>query len=475
MKPKALISYFLVFLALGLFYYLYEVKLAEKENRLREAGTRIYDLSFDQVKALKYRAGQTVYHIIREAPDRWRIVAPVQTPADRWEVENLIRAVLEGEKDRVFTEQVKNLAEFGLDQPGLSLSLMDGDRLLAPALHLGRENPMGQLIYGRLGETNEVFTVTSNFRQDLTKTLFELRDKALVLVPGEKIEGLNLFGREQVELARRGIRRWDVTRPAAGPADDNEVQKMIYQALKGRVIEFVAPQDGQDYGFDAPRVRMQVMSGGREAAAVIIGKAREKPGLDSSSPDRPQTGGPAAGDRPVYYARSTERPEIMLVTEETVRTLDRTWEEIKDRHVLDLDPRGLNAVTVTRGERRFRAEKVKNKDLWEVLEPSDSTSQDREVNAWLRALIDLKYVRLLDAADETVVRYGLKEPEMTIALEGPETAPVGLSVGLKPIEEKYLAVRAGQGAVALVNRNDFLSSLPREMRPAEKQGEKNKK
>ena len=72
MKPKNLIIYFLVFIILGLFFYFYDVKLAQKEADLEESENKIFHLKFEDITALAYKNKDHEIRMVREQPDAWR-------------------------------------------------------------------------------------------------------------------------------------------------------------------------------------------------------------------------------------------------------------------------------------------------------------------------------------------------------------------------------------------------------------------
>jgi len=456
MKPRQLLIYLVIFLAVGLFYYFFEIRLEKKEAQLKEAQTKIYNLPADRVTAVKYRNGAEEFRLVRSAPDEWRLTEPIRTPADRWEVERMLDAVLNGEKDRVFTEPVDNLAEFGLDRPQIALTLMSGSEILAPTLAVGHENPLGFLYYARLGDSREVFTVVAPLRQELDKSLFDLRDKSVILFPGEKIDGLRIIGREEIELKKKGLRRWAVVKPEACPADNDEVQEIVYRALKGRVQAFAEPAgDDEKYGFDRPRVKVEVLAEGETAAELIVG------GVQSAQPDDESEQAESKG----YWARSSERPEIFIIGPEIAEALDRSFFEIKDRHVLDFEGYNIEVVEVRRGQARFRAEKVQG--IWEVKEPREAVSGDSAVVSFIMTLEDLKYVENLGSAEETVRKFGLDRPDLSVKLTAGDQVVADLVVSLVPAEDGRLAARHGAGPVVLIDQKALLASLPQEIKPPE--------
>ncbi|MEW5723688.1 MAG: DUF4340 domain-containing protein [Thermodesulfobacteriota bacterium] len=466
MKLKNLVVYLLIFIVLGVFYYVYEVRIGGLEKEAQEAELKIYPaVRLAQVDEVKLTArGQTV-RLVRTEPDRWRLVEPIETPADRWEIEGLVRQVLDGEKDREFEKPVGNLAEFGLDRPEISLSLYGGGRLLGPSLHLGALNPLGFLSYALLGDSTRVFTVTQDVRQALDRSLYDLRDKSLVLLGGEKMDYLVLEAKDKVELKRRGIRSWDITEPRPGSADADVVQRLIYRGLKGKVQEFLAgggeppapagpgeETGGDPYGFDRPFLKVRVMSEGRVAADLVMGGPKLAPSRED--PANPVVQG--------FWIRSTERPEIMLLGLEEAAALRLNLEDLIDRHVLALNSARVDKILITRGPRRMRIEKIK--EVWDVLEPGTPLSQHADVESFLSHLENLKWVRQEGAEKETVEKWGLHQPDMMITLECSEESQ-RLAVSLQPVEEQYLAARAGEGPVVLIDRAGFLNALPEEIRP----------
>ena len=459
MKPGQLLVYLIVFIAVGLFFYLYEVRLAEKDQELEAAKARIFDLKADQIGAVRYKSGGIDFQLVKEGRDDWRISEPLDTPADKREVEEMIRLVLAGKKDRVFAEPVHDLAQFGLDKPAVALTFMSGGRALAPTLNIGQKNPAGQLCYANLGNSRQVFTVVSSLGQGLTKSLFDLREKSLVLFSGEKIDRLRIVGRNEVALEKERPGRWRLTSPETGRADNDEVQKIIFRALKGRVKRFAEPlQDQAEYGFDRPRVRVWAYHQGRVAAEVVVGRAEMKvkkaDGSKASDQEQEIEG---------YWVRTTERPEIMLISEEMAQDLDLTADRLKDRHVMDLDRHQTTGLEITGRQARLKAEKKDG--FWEIIESSATASRDLQIDSLLASLEELKWVRKLDSTPETIKECGLDRPDLTIRLNDRAGKTTSLAASVAEVQEKMLALRVGTGPVVLVEKDELMKRLPKEVRP----------
>ena len=166
-----------------------------------------------------------------------------------------------------------------------------------------------------------------------------------------------------------------------------------------------------------------------------------------------------------YWARSSERDEIIVVTAKAVEALDVDYAGIKDRHVLDIDHQRVMKLTATLNGKRLYAEKIKN--IWDVLEPAEPLSRNENVETFLKTLEELKHEKLLDSSEATIETYGLKHPDLAVEMVGPEGGRHRLAVSLTPVDEKFLPARADEGPVVFIKKATILKALPEEIRPEE--------
>src|SRR5262249_26793731 len=136
--------------------------------------------------------------VVRGEADRWRLVAPVDEPADEHVVAGLLSFVGRLEKVRELAG-VSDLATVGLDAPTgrLGLALDDGERL---TLRLGGPNAVRTGIYAAVEGVPVVFLAPARLGAELAKTPYveELRDKTILPVDAEHVA--------RVEIARHGVR-----------------------------------------------------------------------------------------------------------------------------------------------------------------------------------------------------------------------------------------------------------------------------
>ncbi|MBW2141561.1 MAG: DUF4340 domain-containing protein [Deltaproteobacteria bacterium] len=450
MKPRQLIIYFLIFIVLGGFYLFYEVYLKGKEAEFKEVQSKLYDLEFEEITAFKLKNKAGEIHLVRRGEDEWRITKPVETPALTWEARSVVDRVLEAKKERVFEAGADKMAEFGLEKPLQALTFMADSGALAPTLYVGGKNPLGDFYYARLGLSREVFTIPAHIQKTLAKSLLEFRDKNTVLYDRDKIDGLRFLIPKEGELKKDGESKWKIVKPDLGQADDAKIEKLFRIGLKGDIQKFESAETGEDRcGFDKPKIKMQVLSQGKVVAELIVGQAKMMT-VDEKNPSKEEV---IDG----YWAKTSERPEVLLIDEDAFKALNQTPEDLKDKHILKFSRWDVRFVEINGPDSKLKARQVKGS--WVIIEPKESQTQGSQIETFLIDLEGLEYVKKLDSSEETIKKYGLDQPEVEIKLLDNKKILVELTLSTRPIADNLLAIKVGADEAALV-KADFLEKMP---------------
>ncbi|MBW2060246.1 MAG: DUF4340 domain-containing protein [Deltaproteobacteria bacterium] len=456
MKPRQLIVYLVIFIILGVFYFMYEVKLKDKEAEFEEAQARLFTLDDEEITGFKLINRDMEIYLVRRGEDEWWITEPIETPALAWAAKSVIDRFLGEKKERIFKKPVQDMTEFGLEKPAQALTFLADSKALAPTLYVGGKNPLAEYYYARLGRTSEVFTIPAYLQQTLDKTLYDLRNKDLVIFDRTKIDGLRLLIPAEGELKKVGPQKWDIIKPNLGQADNVKIEKLFRLGIKGEIKEFVSAQaDNDKYGFNNPLVKVQALSRGKLIAEIVVGQAKKKAVTDEKKQDRSEIEG--------YWAKNSERPdEVLLIDAESFEVLKQTPFDIKDKHLLVFNRHAVQFIEVSGPKQTLKAKKVEGH--WKVSEPKEAQTEEHHIVSFLMDLEDLEYKRLLDSTQETLKKYGLDKPDFKIKLRGAEKPLAELILSTRPASGKLLAVRAGTDPVVLVN-SDFLEKLLPDFKP----------
>jgi hypothetical protein len=318
-------------------------------------------------------------------------------------------------------------------------------------LFIGRENPTGQFFYAAREGSDRVMTIPAALAGDLDKNLFQLRDKALMLSPGEDVRRLTVeAGGEKTVLVKKGLRHWEAVEPEETRADNDLVQEMIYKGLKGRVKQFVEPDQAAelDMGLDEPRVRIiaGIKDGGE--VEVVVGRAL-------TSDDQQQ--GPLSQKR--YYAQASDRDQPVVVDQALADRLAQGFKDLKDRHVLPLDRRRVWGLELQYHDRKLVAEK---EDLnWTSPTHEDTESLTLALDEFVLDLEDLKYQRGLESEDDEA----LKKADVAVVVKGPGDKVRTLRVDLNGPREGLAVAQVDDGPKVLLDKDEFLHILPEMIRP----------
>ena len=211
---------------------------------------------------------EKVDHLEIEIPDQtvklakqgsdWRLSAPTDARADFSAVEGIIgrlnttpmKAIVAGE-----TGEVKDLKEYGLDQPSATVRVTSGSS--QAGLAIGKSAGDG-VFYAKDLSRPLVFTVEQALLDELKKPAGDFRIKDLF--------DARAFNTTRVEIARngqttvlekdKGKDTWKQTAPAPKAADTAKVEALLTALSNTRASSFV--EKTADTGLDAPEATIGV-------------------------------------------------------------------------------------------------------------------------------------------------------------------------------------------------------------------------
>src|SRR3990172_6492818 len=116
MRLRTTLLMVLVLLGLGAYVYWVELPKSREEAKKKT----ILELKTDDVTqvSLVYADREIV---VKRADGKWRMIKPVDAPADDTAVNNLISALAEAELKKTF-DDASDLAQYGLDQPFVKIT-----------------------------------------------------------------------------------------------------------------------------------------------------------------------------------------------------------------------------------------------------------------------------------------------------------------------------------------------------------------
>ncbi len=239
MSPRLTLALAALVAALSAFVWFYEVQGADQRAEAERAEKRIHPgLSAENVRALELRTrdGETVRIERREG---WRIVAPLDAPADEVAVDALVSTAVDLVSESVYDDP-EPLANYGLEgEPTLRLFTKDGE----VGLRVGNQTPLGSNTYVAAAGDPRVFTVASFRANALQKTLSALRDARVLDFDRDAVQDV------EVQWPGGGVRLvrddagWRLRKPLDTPADGGTVESLLSDLRFLRAADFVDEPD----------------------------------------------------------------------------------------------------------------------------------------------------------------------------------------------------------------------------------------
>ncbi|MBI4592839.1 MAG: DUF4340 domain-containing protein, partial [Candidatus Rokubacteria bacterium] len=424
----------LVLIALGAFYYVYEIRLAPEREKTAAGKGRVFTAESADVAGVDIKRGGDHLKLKRES-DGWQVLEPVPARGDRGKIEDVLTTILTAKMEREVAARPATLADFGLDKPAadVTLTLKDGKQL---GLALGAKNPTGVWVYARERDKPAVFLLPESVLREAALPVADFRDKTVLAFDRGTVTGLEIVTREDTLAIEHVDQRWKLTRPRPLDADPDTIGDFLDKLTGAKVKEFVAeaPRSLQPYGLERP-VRVAVHLGrdkDRATKSLLLGSVDDK-------------------KKGVYAMRPGET-SVLLLPEDVWTALPKNAAAIRNKAVVEFERDKVTRLDLTSPRGQLTA--VKSDGNWRITQPEALAADPVEVGAVLMKIRNLKAHAFLSEDAAGISRY-LANPEVraTLTIQG-APAPVTLLLGPSPERRggqptAYAAV-AGRGPVVLV-------------------------
>jgi hypothetical protein len=294
----------------------------------------------------------------------------------------------------------------------------------------GSETPTGSSRYARLEGDPRLFTVFSYVKSSFDKTVFDLRDKKLLAVDGQKISRVKLnTGGRAIEFGQTPGSSWQIVQPRALRADNFTVGDLVRSVQDAELVSIVDnPEElAPKPDFAKPYATVEVVD---EAGAhtLTIAKAADK-----------------------YYARSTDLAGVFEVSSALAEGLDKELDEFRNKKLFDFGFSEIAKLTVRDGGNALNIEK--KDDKWLLASEGGRELDSAKVQTLIDSLRNLTAIEFTSDDAAGKAKFGLNAP----ALEALVTMVAGASeekVAItSPANEKVYAAREGQPSTYQVEKS----------------------
>ena len=276
--------------------------------------------------------------VLTKADGKWKMTEPLEAPAESFEVDGLIRDVLDMRSDGRLDNA--NPATTGLDKPKFTIELT-GKAGKTTKVAIGDRAALGSGMYVSLDGSKSAEVVNASVWEKLNKPVENLRAKELVTTPAADIKQMRITkGDRTLELQKVG-NDWQLTRPEKMPADDSAVSDMTWAVSGLRAASFVKPDEADETSASLKNPQMSVwFSAAAPATQPTTGPATAPTGT------LVRFGGYDTVLKQNVYASVSSFPTLAKVSASTLERFDKKPLELRDKRVIDADPEKVSTFTI---------------------------------------------------------------------------------------------------------------------------------
>src|SRR5262249_46255900 len=219
---------------------------------------------------------------------------------------------------------------YGLSNPRVEVDFKaQGDKDYRK-LFVGEKTPTGADMYARRNDEKKVFLIPAMHDTTLNRTTFDLRDKVLMKVDREKLDGIDVTaGGKNLALAKEGG-DWKIRKPVETKADFGAAEGLVGRLqtlqMKSIAADSATPADLKKYGLEKPEATVNLNSGSSRATLVIGGKAAEG----------------------TLYARDLSKPAVVTIEGALLDELKKSPDEYRRKDLFEFRPYNATHIELSR-------------------------------------------------------------------------------------------------------------------------------
>lgn len=250
MNFKTTLLLVLVLVVVGVAYYATQKPEGQATKVDKGQQDKLVQITDADVQKLSITpaGGKTV--TLEKSGAEWSITAPVKAKAEKWSVDDLVRAVM-GITSRG-TVDLQDKAATGLDAPTkVEIVGKDGK---TTTLAIGSRSAVGDTAYAQLGD-GKIAVISADVLDKLEDPLKKYRDQKLLTLNSSDVKQVVITRPEgELRLEKSGS-DWRMTRPETMPVDGAVMTDLLASLTGLRASEFVAEDlaNAPKYGLAQPR------------------------------------------------------------------------------------------------------------------------------------------------------------------------------------------------------------------------------
>ncbi|MCC7156298.1 MAG: DUF4340 domain-containing protein [Bryobacterales bacterium] len=300
----------------GLIFWSNKDKEAEAKKPPKDSSPKLVSLAEGDIQQVEIarKSGETT--ILKRVGDNWEITSPAVFKADKDAASSLVTSLASLSADKLVDEKPANLADFGLTEPAITVTITRKDGKTTRLL-VGDDTPTSTGTFAKLDGDPKVYTIASWTKTSLDKPAKDLRDKRLLVFDTEKLVRVELNAKNSVtEFAKNNQNEWQILKPRPYRADGFQVEELIRKLKDAKLDTAISDEE-------AKKAPAQFASGTLVAVATITDNAGSQRLEVRKTKDNK------------YFAKSSVIDGVYSIPADTGAGLDKSTDDFRNKKVFD--------------------------------------------------------------------------------------------------------------------------------------------
>jgi hypothetical protein len=413
--------------ALLLAVYQWDVARLERVAIRKESDERLFTFEVRDIRRITLKNEHGDFQIERRADQDWWLLRPIETRADKDQVEPMLEN-LRGAKKRNPFDAPADIKPFGLDAPAVRVEVeaVENGTPRTVAVVFGTTAAQSYQVYARIEGEPTLFTLSDYSMRQCIKTLLNLRDKTLIATPPEQVLRLEIQGITTALLVERtSPERSEWTLGAnRDRADRDAVENLLRTINNSKATEiYDAPTNGTEYFGTDPAAAQATITVTRTLAPsspFFPSSGAKDGGAQPDAETRILRIGKATPDGLGLYCQLEGDPRILLARTTFLSDIEKNPRELRDRRLLVFDEEALRSLRVHSSTGEVAAERRSPETQWVFTVPSEYPASEKKFAQFVTDLLSLRAKEFIADADEApeekLEDYGLHIPSLEVRL-----------------------------------------------------------
>src|SRR5258708_15663542 len=210
---KSTIALVVLLGGLGAYFYFVTSKLPEGGEAAKKQEKVFAGLDATKIDEIKVTSAAGDATTLKKDGGGWQVIQPIAAKGDESEATSITSALATAEITRVIDENPSNLNEYGLSNPRIEVDFKAAGDKDYRKLLIGEKTPTGAGLYAKRNDEKKVFSIPAFQETSLNRTTFDLRDKVVLAVDREKVDGLDVNAGGQTLSIVKESGGWEITKP----------------------------------------------------------------------------------------------------------------------------------------------------------------------------------------------------------------------------------------------------------------------